>query len=37
MMIAAGGDPPWIKQRGAVITGCTDWFRPVLFKVEGIE
>jgi uncharacterized repeat protein (TIGR04076 family) len=37
MMIVAGGDPPWIKQRGTVITGCTDWFRPVIFKVERIK
>ncbi|MBU0490408.1 MAG: TIGR04076 family protein [Chloroflexi bacterium] len=37
MTIAAGGDLPWIKQRGAIITGCTDWFRPVIFKVERVE
>lgn len=30
-------DMPGIKQRGTVITGCTDWFRPVIFKVERIE
>ncbi len=34
MTIATGGDLPWIKQRGVAITGCTDWFRPVIFKVE---
>jgi uncharacterized repeat protein (TIGR04076 family) len=37
MTIAAGGDLPWIKQRGTTITGCTDWFRPVIFKVERVE
>jgi uncharacterized repeat protein (TIGR04076 family) len=37
MTVFAGGNPPWIKQRGTVITGCTDWFRPVIFKVERIE
>jgi uncharacterized repeat protein (TIGR04076 family) len=37
MMIMTGGDPPWIKQRGVAITGCTDWFRPVIFKVERID
>ncbi len=36
-IIAVGGDPPWIKQHGATITGCTDWFRPVIFKVERME
>jgi len=37
MTIMAGGNPPWIKQRGVAITGCTDWFRPVIFKVERID
>jgi uncharacterized repeat protein (TIGR04076 family) len=36
MTVFVGGDPPWMKQRGTVITGCTDWFRPVIFKVERI-
>lgn len=35
--IAAGADPPWIKQRGTIIAGCTDWFKPVIFKVERIN
>ncbi len=26
-----------MKQRGTVITGCTDWFRTVIFKVERME
>jgi len=37
MTVFAGGNLPWMKQRGTVITGCTDWFRPVIFKVERIE
>jgi uncharacterized repeat protein (TIGR04076 family) len=37
MTVFVGGDPPWMKQRGTVITGCTDWFRPVIFKAERIE
>lgn len=37
MTVALGGDMPGIRQRGTVITGCTDWFRPVIFKVERIE
>jgi uncharacterized repeat protein (TIGR04076 family) len=32
--VAAGGNMPWIKQPGTVIAGCTDWFRPVIFKIE---
>ncbi len=35
--VAAGADMPGMKQRGAVITGCTDWFRPVIFKVERVS
>ena len=35
--VAVGGDLPWIKQRGTVIAGCTDWFRPVVFKVARME
>ena len=37
LTVAVGGDPPWMKQRGTTIAGCTDWFRPVIFKVERIE
>lgn len=33
----AGGNLPWLKQRGTVITGCSDWFRPVIFKVECMD
>jgi uncharacterized repeat protein (TIGR04076 family) len=35
--LMAGGDLPWIKQRGTNVVGCTDWFRPVIFKLERIE
>jgi len=37
MTVAAGGDLPWIKQGGTVIAGCTDGFRPVIFKVERMR
>jgi uncharacterized repeat protein (TIGR04076 family) len=37
MAIAAGGDFPWMKQHGVTIAGCTDWFRPVIFKIERLE
>ena len=34
LTIAMGANIPGIKQPGTFITGCTDWFRPVIFKVE---
>ncbi len=37
LTVAMGANMPGIKQRGTVITGCTDWFRPVIFKVERLE
>ena len=37
LSVAAGADMPGMKQKGIVITGCTDWFRPVIFKVERID
>jgi uncharacterized repeat protein (TIGR04076 family) len=36
-MMMAGGDLPWIKERGVAIASCTDVFRPVIFKIERIE
>jgi uncharacterized repeat protein (TIGR04076 family) len=35
--IIAGGDLPWIKERGVAIATCTDPFRPVLFKIERVQ
>lgn len=26
----------WFKEEGITISGCTDWFKPVLFKIEKI-
>jgi uncharacterized repeat protein (TIGR04076 family) len=37
LTVAYGGDMPGMRQRGTVITGCRDWFRPVIFKVERME
>ena len=37
MTIAAGGNIIGMKKKGTIITGCSDWFRPVIFKVERIE
>jgi uncharacterized repeat protein (TIGR04076 family) len=35
--VATGSDRPWLKQRGVNLSGCTDWFRPVIFKIERME
>ena len=37
LTMASGGNMPGIKQKGTLITGCRDWFRPVIFKVERID
>ena len=35
--VATGGNMPGIKQKGTVITGCRDWLRPVIFKIERMD
>ncbi|MFW9952056.1 MAG: TIGR04076 family protein [Candidatus Thorarchaeota archaeon] len=35
--IASGANIPGMKDKGTVITGCSDWFRPVIFKIERME
>jgi uncharacterized repeat protein (TIGR04076 family) len=37
LRVMSGGDMPGVKQPGTTIAGCTDWFRPVIFKIERIE
>jgi uncharacterized repeat protein (TIGR04076 family) len=37
MAIVAGGDLPWMKEGGVAIAGCTDVFRPVIFKIERVK
>jgi uncharacterized repeat protein (TIGR04076 family) len=37
LSVATGSDQPWLKQHGLTIASCTDWFRPVYFKVERID
>ena len=37
LTVAYGADIPGMRQPGTVITGCTDWLRPVLFKVERMD
>jgi len=32
-----GGDYPWMKQKGTILSCCTDGVRPVIFKLERIE
>ncbi len=34
--LALGGDYPWIKEKGAILSCCTDGVRPVVFKLERI-
>jgi uncharacterized repeat protein (TIGR04076 family) len=36
MTIAAGGDIVGMRQPGTILTGCTDWLRPVIFRVERV-
>ena len=35
--LATGGEFPWIKIRGKMVSACTDGLRPVIFKLERIE
>jgi uncharacterized repeat protein (TIGR04076 family) len=35
-VLAFGGDFPWIKKKGTMISCCTDGLRPVIFKLERI-
>ena len=37
LALSVGADKPWLKQRGVEIVGCTDWYRPVYFKIEAIK
>ena len=32
-----GGEFPWIKEKGAALSCCTDGVRPVIFKLERLE
>ena len=36
MLVATGGNMPGLKTQGTVIVGCSDWFRPVIFKIERL-
>lgn len=35
--LALGGDFFWIKEKGVMISSCTDGLRPVVFKLERVK
>ena len=35
--LRSGANYPWVKQKGTVLSCCTDGFRPVVFRLERIE
>jgi uncharacterized repeat protein (TIGR04076 family) len=35
--LAMGGDFPWIKKKGFMISCCTDGLRPFVFKLERLS
>jgi len=34
--LAMGGDVPWMRERGTMVSCCTDGLRPVVFKLERL-
>ncbi|RLG08241.1 MAG: TIGR04076 family protein [Thaumarchaeota archaeon] len=36
-ILTFGGNAPWIKREGTIISCCTNGLRPVVFKIERIE
>lgn len=36
MAVINGARFPWFEEGGMTISGCTDWFKPVLFKIEKL-
>jgi len=37
LSVASGADMIGAKRNGTTIAGCTDWFRPVIFKIERLD
>lgn len=37
MRVASGGETPGMRRKGVAIAGCSDWFRPVIFKIERLD
>lgn len=35
--LSLGGNFPWIKEPGVILSCCTDGCRPVIFKLERLE
>ena len=35
--IRLGGSYPWIQEKGAILSSCTDGARPVIFKLESVK
>ena len=35
--LMTGANKSWLKQPGVEIAGCTDWYRPVYFKLERVD
>jgi uncharacterized repeat protein (TIGR04076 family) len=36
LTVAMGANVPGMKHPGMILTGCSDWCRPVIFKVERV-
>lgn len=36
LSIIHGASYDWYKEKNMTIAGCTDWFKPVLFKIEKL-
>ncbi len=34
--LALGGDFPWVREKGVMISCCSDGMRPVVFKLERL-
>jgi len=37
LAVLSGARLPGMKDSGVAIAGCSDWFRPVIFKVQRID
>lgn len=36
LILGLGGNAPWVREEGLLISCCTDGLRPVVFKLERI-
>ncbi len=37
LRVASGGNIPGMRHPGVEIASCSDWFRPVIFRIERVE